>query len=186
MTSSVSRNAAAALAAIATLGIAACSPPNENPSDKKVDTATSQDPDSLASSGETGQSSTAAATESTSATNVAEASSVHASETASATATAVAAGDNTPFVNNCGQTRLDRPNSLNLDCKDNREHLEDIVWDEWNEEGAMGTATRVTVKPDRVEEGVQVSLGSPKEVDGDLVFTVISVNGESINPESNY
>lgn len=182
MTSSHSRTAAAALAAVAALGLAACTPPHQNPSDLKVDTATSQDPDSLASSGETGNAATAAAT----ATNVAEASSVRASSTASATATARAAGDNTPLVDNCGQTGLERPTSLNLDCKDNREHLEDIVWDEWNADGAKGTATRVTVNPDRVVEGAQVLLGSPKEVDGRLVFTVISVDGDSINPDSAY
>lgn len=181
MTSSHSRTAAAALAAVAALGLAACTPPHENPSDLKVDTATSQDPDSLASSGETGGA-TAAAT----ATNVAEASSVRASSTASATATALAAGDNTPLVDNCGQTGLERPTSLNLDCKDNRERLEDIVWDEWNADGAKGTATRITVNPDRVVENAQVLLGSPKEVDGRLVFTVISVDGDSINPESAY
>lgn len=181
MTSSHSRTAAAALAAAAALGLAACTPPHQNPSDLKVDTATSQDPDSLASSGETGNA-TAGAT----ATNVAEASSVRASSTASATATALTAGDNTPLVDNCAQTGLERPTSLNLDCKDNRERLEDIVWDEWNEDGAKGTATRITVNPDRVVEGAQVLLGSPQEVDGRLVFTVLSVDGDSINPESAY
>lgn len=181
MTSSPSRIAAAGLAAIAALSIAACSPPNQKASDEKIDTAMSQDPDSLASSGSTGKASATSTV-----TNVAEASSVRASETAYSTSTAVSAGDNTPLVNNCDDKGLERPTTLNLDCKGNRQHLQDIVWDEWTADGAKGTATRVTVNPDRVVEGSQVTLGSPKEVDGKLVFTVISVDGESINPESTY
>ncbi|UIZ92806.1 hypothetical protein JZY91_03325 [Corynebacterium sp. CNCTC7651] len=181
MTSSPARKtAAAALAALAALGIAACSPPNQNDSDQKIDTATSQNPSALASSGLSGETSAAAAT------NVAEASSVRASETASETATALKAADGTPQFNNCDQLGLERPTSLSLDCKDNREYLEDIVWDSWDANGAKGTATRITVDPDRVIEGETVTLGAPKEVDGRLVFTVISVGGNSINPESNY
>lgn len=177
MTSSA-RTAAAALAAISALVISACSPPNEQPSDLKVDTATSQNAEALAGSDLAGETSAAAAT------NVAEASSVRASETASATSTARTTGDNTPLFNNCGDTGLERPTSLNLDCEGGKERLEDIVWDEWTENGAQGTATRITVDPDRVVEGAQVTLGSPEEVDGDLVFTVISVDGQSINPEA--
>nr|WP_256478143.1 hypothetical protein [Corynebacterium stercoris] len=162
------------------MAIAACSPPHQIDSDQKIDTATSQNPDSLASSGKTG------ATAAASATNVAEASAVRASNTASATATAQQAADGTPLLNNCGDLGLERPTSLNLDCKGGKERLEDIVWDSWDANGAKGTATRITVNPDRVVEGAQVTLGSPQEVDGKLVFTVISVDGNSINPESNY
>lgn len=176
---SSSRIAAAGIAALATLAITACTPPNENPSDQKIDTAVTQNADSLASSGSTGQSSA------TSATNVAEASSVRASSSA-ATSTAVAAQDNTPFLNNCDASDLQRPTSLNLDCKDDKHRLEDIVWDQWTADGASGTATEVTVDPDRVVEGAQVTLGAPKEVNGKLVFSTITVDGVQYNPESQY
>ena len=179
VTSSSNRIAAAGLAALATLAITACTPPTENPSDQKIDTASSQNPDSLASSGVTGQATA------TSATNVAEASSVRASSSA-ATSTAVAAQDNTPFLNNCDTADLQRPTSLNLDCKGDKHRLEDIVWDQWTAEGASGTATEVTVDPDRVVEGAQVTLGAPQEVDGKVVFTTITVDGVQYNPESQY
>ncbi|STC70077.1 hypothetical protein [Corynebacterium pilosum] len=39
--------AAAAIAVVSAVAITACTPPSENPSDQKVDTAKSQDPDSL-------------------------------------------------------------------------------------------------------------------------------------------
>lgn len=179
VTSSSTRIAAAGIAALATLGVTACTPPNENPSDQKIDTASSQSADSLASSGATGQ--TTAAT----ATNVAEASSVRSSSSA-ATSTAVAGQDDTPFLNNCDVTDLQRPTSLNLDCEDNKHRLDDIVWDQWTAYGATGTATEITVDPDRVIEGAQVSLGAPQEVDGKLVFSTITVDGVQYNPESQY
>lgn len=178
VTSSPSRIAAAGIAAIAALSIAACSPPHEQPSTEKIDTATSQNPDSLA-----GGDHLAGQTAVASATNVADA--AKASTTAPATSTAAASADGTPMFNNCGQTGLQRPTSLNLDCNGGKERLEDIVWDQWTEAGATGTATQITVDPDRVVEGAQVTLGAPQEVDGDLVFTVISVDGVTVNPENN-
>ncbi|WP_257182836.1 hypothetical protein [Corynebacterium cystitidis] len=39
--------AAAAIATISAIAITACSPPSENPSDQKIETAESQNPDSL-------------------------------------------------------------------------------------------------------------------------------------------
>lgn len=183
MISSTARNArtaraAAGVTAIAAVVLAGCTPPHQNPSDLKVDTAETQAADSLASSGKTGQTSAA------SATNVAEASAIRESATASETATAVQASDKTPLVDNCGDTGLERPGRLNLDCKESRETLDDIVWDTWDEKGATGTATRITKNPDRVIEDSKVSLGGPQVVDGRLVFTVITVDGTPINPES--
>ena len=180
MTSAPSRIAAAGIAAIAALAITACTPPNENPSDQKVDTAMSQSADSLASSGSTGAAKTA------NVTNVADASAAQATATAASTTTVTAGADATPLLNNCGVTGLQRPSALNLDCEGNKERLEDIVWDEWTANGASGTATQVTVDPDRVVEGVSVVLGAPQNVDGVVVFGAISVDGQPVNPESNY
>ena len=53
MTSRFSRTVAAlALAATTAFAVTACSPPHQKDSDQKVDTATSQDPDSLPSAGQ--------------------------------------------------------------------------------------------------------------------------------------
>ncbi|WP_301924758.1 hypothetical protein [Corynebacterium glaucum] len=175
MTSTSARKVAAGVAAVAALAIAACSPPHENPSASgKVDTATSQNPDSLAGSDLAGETSAA------SVTNVTAAESVRESAGASSTA---AAGE-LPKFNNCDITGVERPISLNLDCKGNKDRLEDIVWDEWTATGATGTATRITVDPERVMEGSTVTLGGPQVVDGELVFTTITVDGKPENPES--
>lgn len=167
-----SRKAVAGIAAVAALTLAGCTPPNENPSTEKVDTATSQDPSSLKGAGQAGE---------TSATNVTEA-----DELSQDTGEAVVAADGTPMLNNCGQTGLVRPESLTVDCKKQDDFLEDIVWDSWDDNLATGTATRVVLDPDNREEGVQVVLGSPQIVNDELVFTTMSVDGAPVNPENDY
>lgn len=164
------RKAIAGTAVIAALALAGCHPPHENPSEEKIDTATSQDPSSLKGGKETATP-----------TNV-----VEAQEESKDTGAAVVAEDGTPMLNNCGETGLVRPTELTLDCKKQDDFLEDIVWDEWGQDLAVGTATRVVRDPDNREEGVQVVLGSPQIVNDELVFTTASVNGIPINPESNY
>ena len=167
------RKAAVAGVAAAALALAGCHPPHENPSDLKVDTAMSQNPDSLMGAGQTTQSSTA--------TNVTQA-----NEARKTTTTAAVSAEGTPLLDNCDATGLLRPERLTVDCKNQDDFLEDIVWDEWGETLAVGTATRVVVSPDNREEGVQVVLGAPQVVDGKLVFTSMSVNGTNVTPENNY
>lgn len=167
------RTAVVGLVAVAALALAACSPPNENPSDQKIDTATTQNPDSLKGAGK--------AATATSATNVTEAEALATDETE-----AVAAEDGTPTYNNCGETGLVRPARLTVDCQNQDDFLEDIVWDVWEDGLASGTATRVVRNPDNREEGVAVVLGSPQVVDGVLVFTTMSVDGTSVTPDNNY
>ncbi|OEY23586.1 hypothetical protein [Corynebacterium sp. Marseille-P4321] len=166
-----SRKAVAGIAAVAAIALAGCTPPNENPSTEKVDTATTQDPNSLKGAG----SATA------SATNVTEA-----DELSQDTGEAVVAEDGTPMLNNCGVTGLVRPERLTVDCKKQDDFLEDIVWDSWDDNLATGTATRVVLDPDNREEGVQVVLGSPQIVNDELVFTTMSVDGAPVNPENDY
>lgn len=175
MIATSSRKAVAGVAAVAALALAGCTPPNENPSSEKVDTATSQDPTSLKGAG---SSSTGATT--ATATNVTEANAAQEQETA------VAAAGEIPSYNNCGATGLVRPDRLTVDCQNQDDFLEDIVWDQWDEDLAEGTATRVVVSPDNREEGVKVVLGNPEVVDGQLVFTTASVNGQSVVPDNNY
>lgn len=172
-TVSRSRKATAAVAAVAALALAACTPPNENPSDIKVDTATGQNPASLP--GEK-----AAATP----TNVLEAATASPTASATETVTAVGTSDATPLVNNCGATGLERPTSLTLNCSDQNDYLQDIVWDVWDDQIAQGTATRITTNPARQVEDTQVVLGNPVIESGVLVFDTISVDGVVINPES--
>ena len=100
------------------------------------------------------------------------------------TTTAAAAG--TPAFNNCGATGLVRPERLTVDCQKQDDFLEDIVWDQWGEDLAEGTATRVVVSPDNREEGVKVVLGNPEIVDGKPVFTTVTVDGQPVVPDNNY
>ena len=90
------------------------------------------------------------------------------------------------MFNNCDATHLLRPAKLTADCKNQDDFLEDIVWDKWGEDLAEGTATRVVKNPDNREEGIKVVLGNPQIVNGDLVFTTMSVNGAPVKPENDY
>lgn len=157
----------AGVAALAALALAGCQPPHQNPSDKKVDTAQSQDAGSLKGAG-------ASATD---ATNVVE---------ADQQATTTVAAEEVPSLNNCAAQGLVRPTRLTVDCENQDDFLEDIVWDTWDANLAEGTATRVVLSPDNREEGVKVVLGNPQVVDKELVFTSVSVDGTNVTPENNY
>ena len=157
----------AGVAALAALALARCQPPHQNPSDKKVDTAQSQDAGSLKGAG-------ASATD---ATNVVE---------ADQQATTTVAAEEVPSLNNCAAQGLVRPTRLTVDCENQDDFLEDIVWDTWDANLAEGTATRVVLSPDNREEGVKVVLGNPQVVDKELVFTSVSVDGTNVTPENNY
>lgn len=167
MIATSSRKALAGVAAISALVLAGCHPPHENPSDKKVDTAQSQDAGSLKGAG----------TSATDSTNVVE---------AEQQATTTVAAEQLPTFNNCAEQGLLHPTRLTVDCENQDDFLEDIVWDTWDANIAEGTATRVVLDPDNREEGVKVVLGNPQVVDNDLVFTSVSVDGTDVNPENNY
>ena len=164
--------AAAGFFAAAALGLAACSPPGQVDSAQKVDTATSQDPSSL--NGGTAQ--TAGATS----TNVADASAA----SASANPSEVAPGTQ-PVFRNCGNPSQTQPARVLLACADQNDFLEDVTWSQWGEALATGTGTRVTVNPDRRVEDIEIILGDPQLVDGELQFTTVTVDGAKMNPESN-
>ena len=107
MIATSSRKAVAGVAALAAIALAGCTPPHENPSSEKVDTATTQDPNSLKGAG-TATTATGTAT-TASATNVTEANAVQEQETAEAVVAAA------PVFNNCGATDLVRPDRLTVD-----------------------------------------------------------------------
>ena len=135
MIATSSRKAVAGVAALAALALAGCTPPHQNPSSEKVDTATTQDPNSLKGASTT--TTTGTATSTATATNVTAANAVKEQKTSEA---AVAAA---PVFNNCGATDLVRPDRLTVDCENQDDFLENIVWDQWGEDLAEGTATRV-------------------------------------------
>ena len=109
---------AAALAA--SLALSACSPPNEQDSEKKFDTATE-----------------APAGQATAAS----------SATSSATATTSAAAE-LPGYADCQAAPVTEPATLTLDCVRLDDRVTSVQWDEWTAEGATGTGTRGSEKVD--------------------------------------
>ncbi|MEX3505541.1 hypothetical protein [Corynebacterium sp. LK2510] len=169
MTSSTARTAAAGFFAVAALGLAACSPPGEVDSAQKIDTATSQN----------AAANTAAQQTSTGATGVS-----NVGDAATATATTVPAGT-VPVLRNCGEAGQTEPQRIVLSCADQDDFIQDITWTQWTPELAVGTGTRVTVNPDRVVEETPISLGAAQMIDGELQFSTVTVDGVTVNPESN-
>ncbi|AWB83729.1 hypothetical protein [Corynebacterium liangguodongii] len=161
-----SKAIAAGFFALAALGLAACSPPHQVDSAEKVDTATTQDPRSLAGAAQ-------ASAESAPRSNVAE-------------AAAPIEASGTPVFIDCGKPAGSEPKRITLSCQDQNDFIEDITWDEWSSTIATGTGTRVTVDPDRRVENTEIVLGSPQEVNGGLQYTTVSVAGVSVNPGTQY
>lgn len=161
------RSAALALTASASLVLAACFPPNENPSDLKVDTATEQNVDSVG----TGASSTggqetgaeATATETTDAT-------------ATGTETAEPAAGGEVMVIDCFGAPAAEPTELTADCNDPAgSQVTDITWDEWTEEEATGTGTTAQ------GEDAEIELSNPTDTGTVLVFSTVTVNGQPVS-----
>ncbi|MCQ4618638.1 hypothetical protein KBX10_06070 [Corynebacterium sp. CCUG 59401] len=181
MTTRTSRKVATvAFAAATALGLAACSPPNEQASEEKVATAQSQDPDSLTGAGQVQE------TDSTSAANVTDANTASATTTAADRENAESAPDGTPFYIGCNGAPVHQPVEINLNCKDNNDFALNIVWEEWSDEIAQGTTTRNNGGREGVEENVKITLTSPDVKDGQLVFTKVSIDGKDVMPQSDY
>ncbi|MBV7293168.1 hypothetical protein [Corynebacterium sp. TAE3-ERU16] len=170
-----------AAVAAATLALAACSPPNQVPTDERVVTATELSaPASIEMDETTAMPTSAQHGESTS----------HDSTTAtmSTMTSSVADPETLPGVINCVSTPSQRPTTLNLACSGNDDRLVDIVWLTWDEEQATGTATRITntCEPtcvDGTEEttpDVEVVLSLPRNTPQGPAFTQITVDGETI------
>lgn len=180
MTSSTTRSALVAAVACLAVGAAACTPPNENPSDKKVDTATEQNADSLPGSQISGTDTTN--------TNVAEAEATKESDR-DAQRSSASSPDGNPRYVDCNGDLKERPNKIVLDCKNQDDELTDIVWESWDADTAVGTGVRKTSTPDREpEDNIRIVLSNPAADDnGELVFdNQITVNGEAINPQTDY
>lgn len=122
MNRSLRRFGALSAAALAAgLALSACSPPNQQDSDQKVDTATE-----------------APAGQATAAS----------SATSSATATTSAAAAELPGYADCQAAPVTEPATLTLDCVRLDDRVTGVQWDEWTAEGATGTGTRGSEKVD--------------------------------------
>lgn len=161
---SIRQVAAAGAAAVAALALAACTPPNENPSDVKIDTATEY-------SGPVGTPTAEAAAEET----------TEATTPATGTAAAGAqAGAEAPGFIDCVAAPVEEPTTITLNCADGSDQLINIEWTEWDEESAVGTATRQS--PEGAQEDVDVLLSLPTTSPQGLVFTQITVDGVLVTP----
>lgn len=149
-----SRSATAALSVVAAVGLAACHPPGE------VDSTDTSFKDNASTF--TGR----AAAESE-------------SESSTAETTTAAASAELPQYIDCAAAPAAEPAELSLNCVDTSDMLTDITWNEWTEESAQGTATRVT--NGETTEGVTVELSAPEETaQGVVAFTAVAVDGDPI------
>ena len=181
MTTRTTRKVATvAFAAMAALGLAACSPPNEKDSELKVDTATTQDPDSLLGKGQIG------ATEATGAPNVTDANESAQATTSALRENAETAPDGTPLFIQCEGYTDYQPVEITLNCKDRNDVAENIMWTSWTDEIAEGITTRNWRDQNRIVENSQIVLSNPDVVDGKLVFTELKVDGAIAYPQTEY
>lgn len=142
--------------AAAALAITACTPPNQNDSDVKVDTATGV---------------AAPTTETTARTTGAE-----------GTTTAVAVADLPGYID-CVAAPTREPQVISLNCADNSDQLTAIEWVSWDEDGATGSGTRIittTVGEQEVIEDVDVELSAVTETSQGLVFSQVEVDGQVV------
>lgn len=143
---------ALALVAAAGLTLSACHPPHQNDSAEKVDTATSQNPDSLGVH-----------------SSESEAHSSH--ETSSATSTTrPSTADEVMFINCFGEPSTE-PTVVSTDCANPNAQITDVTWQEWTEDGATGRGTA----PDG--SASEVELSEPTDTGANSVFTVVTVDG---------
>lgn len=153
-------SSAIALVATAGLALTACFPPNENPSDTKVDTATEQKADSFG--GSEAKSSEASATD--------------AAATTGASATAEPAADEEVMVIDCFGQPQSEPTTLSADCTDpTGSQVSEITWDEWTAESATGTGTSAEGKEATIE------LADPTDNGNGLVFSTVTVDGKPVS-----
>ncbi|MCF1765229.1 hypothetical protein [Corynebacterium argentoratense] len=149
-----------------TLALAACTPPNEKPSDVRVDTATAVEAPST----------TAKAAESTDEAQPAAAAK-DGKDAATPTYRGLCAADK-------GERK---PKTLSLACADNNDELVNIKWNSWTDTQATGTATRRTnecipncADGKFVESQVEVALINPANLgtSPDVEFTTLMVDGQ--------
>lgn len=143
---------ATALTGLVAVGLAACSPPNEQPSSEKVETAEEQSVDSVTegSSWTTEEASAGSAT---------------------ATATLAAGAEEIAFVD-CVAEPAEEPEQVTLDCANPADAVVNIQWVTWGEAEAEGNGTnQATGMP------AEVTLSGLSETVDGTVYTAIEVDG---------
>lgn len=147
--------AAVAAASLTGFALAACSPPLENPSTEKVDTALEQDADTVGvdpAAATTGTETTAAETETAAAAAVSEVS----------------------FID-CVSVPTQEPEQVTLDCANPANAVTAITWSTWGEDEATGTGTNQVTGA-----ASEVVLSAAEETDEGMVFTTITVDGAEV------
>lgn len=157
---------AVAAAAVAGLGVAACVPPNENPSDVKIDTAT-EFQGTYSGADQTSESSAPATTTSTTAVVTTEAEVADDAEAV-----------NVAYID-CVAEPTAEPSQVTLDCTNPVNAIVNITWDEWTEDEASGQGTNQATGAIS-----QITLTDPEESGADLVFTTVIVDGEEYTPQA--
>lgn len=169
----------AVIGGAATLALAACAPPHQVDSDKKINTAhTTSTPTNNAphhvSASEPPQSSKVTGSHNN-----------HNHKTTTSPTVGTATNDsNLPMIINCENPSIQTPASLTLACGSNNDRLVNITWNSWTPTEAIGTATREinTCLPNCVDgkiesiPGVHVRLIAPTTTPQGAVFTQLFVN----------
>lgn len=147
---------ATALTGLVAVGLAACSPPNQQDSEVKVETAQGQSADSITEG---------------STWTTGEASAKSSSKSANAATTAAAGAGEVSFVD-CVAAPAQEPAQVTLDCANPADAIVNIQWTGWGEDEAEGNGLNQTTGAPAV-----VTLSEATETpDGD-VYTVIEVDG---------
>lgn len=152
-TFSIRRIATVGVASVAALALAACTPPNENPSDIKIDTATEY-------------------------AGPAEAETRPASGTGDTTVADTV--EELPGFIDCVGTPSEEPEVITLDCVSYADQLTNIEWEEWGGDEAVGTGLRLSAVGQ--EDDVEVVLSTLTTTPQGVVFSQITVDGEIVTP----
>ncbi|MDY3127113.1 MAG: hypothetical protein SOW59_03140 [Corynebacterium sp.] len=150
-----SRTTVFGLTALASLALAACSPPGEVDSDVKVDNASTF-------------------------TNTTSTSSARATTTSAeptATASATAGAEQVAFID-CVSIPTVEPASITLDCVNNQDVISNIEWTSWDDTTAQGTGSRANAAGRTVD--ADIVLSQPAVTTEGVVFTQIEVDGDVV------
>ena len=145
---------ATALTGLVAVGLAACSPPNQNDSELKVETAKEQDAASVTEGWTTGEASAESST--------------------TGTATAAAGVEDISFVD-CVAEPAQEPDRVTLDCANPADAVVNIQWSTWGADEAQGNGTNQTTGLPAV-----VTLSDASTTAEGEVYTAIEVDGVAV------
>ncbi|WKD59561.1 hypothetical protein [Corynebacterium caspium] len=142
-------------------GLSACSPPHEQPSEMKVDTATSFRNTAPATTAHSSHGS-------------------HSGQSMSSTAAvAIPEASSPAFVNQVGSV-VRTPSTIDISYSGDQGMITDIEWSTWTDTTAQGVGTYVGADGAVMEKETTVVLSNPATTPDGLVFTSLSLNGERV------